>query len=205
MGQGRSRQRHAAVHFLLRRHSPSLRPQRPVAIQKAFTGLLAIPGFALTFGPTKVELARSGDLAYETGDDEFTIVMRERWSRRARRLACPAEQSSVALAFGRRKACVVRTLLSARPCRKAFHPGVVVVGESSNACQAPLGCLPHRTTYLALVVWGFASLSMASGVLPSPREAFAPLVRLAVVSRPDFVDAFEKRIGPFVKGCFVDI
>ena len=91
----------------------------------------------------------------------FTIVMRERWSRRARRLACPAEQSSVALAFGRRKACVVRTLLSARPCRKAFHPGVVVVSESSNACQAPLGCLPHRTTYLALVVWGLPLLSLA--------------------------------------------
>jgi uncharacterized protein (TIGR02246 family) len=42
------------------------------AIQKAFTGLLAMPGFALTFAATKVEVARSGDLAYETGDYELT-------------------------------------------------------------------------------------------------------------------------------------
>ena len=42
------------------------------AIQKAFTGLLAMPGFALTFAPTKVEVSRSGDLAYETGDYELT-------------------------------------------------------------------------------------------------------------------------------------
>jgi hypothetical protein len=42
-------------------------------------------------------------------------VLRERWSRRGRHLACPAEQSSLALAFGRRRAWVVRTLLSARP------------------------------------------------------------------------------------------
>jgi hypothetical protein len=48
------------------------RPNAPAAIKKAFTGLLAMPGFALTFAPTKVEVARSGDLAYETGDYELT-------------------------------------------------------------------------------------------------------------------------------------
>jgi uncharacterized protein (TIGR02246 family) len=42
------------------------------AIQKAFTGLLAMPDFALTFGPTQVEVSRSGDLAYETGNYELT-------------------------------------------------------------------------------------------------------------------------------------
>jgi ketosteroid isomerase-like protein len=31
-----------------------------------------MPGFALTFAPTKVEVARSGDLAYETGDYGLT-------------------------------------------------------------------------------------------------------------------------------------
>jgi uncharacterized protein (TIGR02246 family) len=43
------------------------------AILKAFTGLMGAPGFALTFAPTKVEVARSGDLAYETGDYELTV------------------------------------------------------------------------------------------------------------------------------------
>ena len=42
------------------------------AIQKTFTSLMALPGFALTFAPSKVEVARSGDLAYETGEYQMT-------------------------------------------------------------------------------------------------------------------------------------
>ncbi len=38
------------------------------AIQKAWTDMLATPGFALTFSPTKIEVSRSGDLAYEIGE-----------------------------------------------------------------------------------------------------------------------------------------
>jgi|SRR5450432_1831051 len=43
------------------------------AITKAFTDLIAMPGFALSFAPSKVEVSRSGDLAYETGDYELTV------------------------------------------------------------------------------------------------------------------------------------
>ena len=43
------------------------------AIQKTFTTLMALPGFALIFAPSKVEVARSGDLAYETGEYEMTV------------------------------------------------------------------------------------------------------------------------------------
>jgi uncharacterized protein (TIGR02246 family) len=42
-------------------------------IQKTWAGMLATPGFALTFAPAKVTVARSGDLAYEVGDYEMTI------------------------------------------------------------------------------------------------------------------------------------
>ena len=43
------------------------------AVQKLCAGMLALPGFALTFLPSKVEVARSGDLAYETGEYEMTV------------------------------------------------------------------------------------------------------------------------------------
>jgi uncharacterized protein (TIGR02246 family) len=42
-------------------------------IQKTWAGMLATPGFALTFAPAKVTVSRSGDLAYEVGDYEMTI------------------------------------------------------------------------------------------------------------------------------------
>jgi ketosteroid isomerase-like protein len=31
----------------------------------------SLPGFALTFGPTKIEVAKSGDLAYDVGTFEL--------------------------------------------------------------------------------------------------------------------------------------
>ena len=42
------------------------------AVQKMWVGLMGTPGFALTFAPTKVEVSRSGDLAYEIGAYELT-------------------------------------------------------------------------------------------------------------------------------------
>jgi len=42
------------------------------AIAKAWQQMLAQPGFALTFAPTRIEVARSGDLAYEIGDYALT-------------------------------------------------------------------------------------------------------------------------------------
>jgi uncharacterized protein (TIGR02246 family) len=41
-------------------------------IQKAWAGMMATPGFALSFAPAKVTVSRSGDLAYEVGDYELT-------------------------------------------------------------------------------------------------------------------------------------
>lgn len=43
------------------------------AVQKLCAGMLGLPGFALTFALSKVEVARSGDLAYETGEYEMTL------------------------------------------------------------------------------------------------------------------------------------
>ena len=43
------------------------------AVQKLCAGMLSLPGFALTFAPSKVEVARSGDLAYETGEYAMTV------------------------------------------------------------------------------------------------------------------------------------
>jgi len=43
------------------------------AVQKTWEGLMAAPGYALTFATTKVEVARSGDFAYDIGNYELTI------------------------------------------------------------------------------------------------------------------------------------
>jgi uncharacterized protein (TIGR02246 family) len=43
------------------------------AIQKAFADMMANPGFALSFAPTKVEVSKAGDLAYEIGDYSITF------------------------------------------------------------------------------------------------------------------------------------
>ena len=36
-------------------------------IRQVWTHLMAEPGFGLSFGPTKIEIAKSGDMAYEIG------------------------------------------------------------------------------------------------------------------------------------------
>ncbi|HXF14910.1 MAG TPA: SgcJ/EcaC family oxidoreductase [Terriglobales bacterium] len=43
------------------------------AVQKLCASMLRMPGFALTFTPSKIEVARSGDIAYETGAYEMTV------------------------------------------------------------------------------------------------------------------------------------
>jgi ketosteroid isomerase-like protein len=43
------------------------------AVHKLCAGMLGLPGFVLTFAPVKVEVSRSGDLAYETGEYEMTL------------------------------------------------------------------------------------------------------------------------------------
>ncbi len=42
------------------------------AIRQTWSQLMATPGFALTFATTRIEVARSGDLAYEVGTFELT-------------------------------------------------------------------------------------------------------------------------------------
>lgn len=42
------------------------------AVLKTWAGLMATPGFALTFAPTKIEVSRAGDLAYEIGEYQLT-------------------------------------------------------------------------------------------------------------------------------------
>lgn len=44
------------------------------AVQKAVKDELVAPGTTLTFTPTKVTVARSSDLAYETGDYSLTLT-----------------------------------------------------------------------------------------------------------------------------------
>ena len=53
-------------------------PNAPIAtgreaIRKAWAQLFALPGFALSIETTKVEVARSGDLAYSHGTYAFTV------------------------------------------------------------------------------------------------------------------------------------
>ncbi len=43
-------------------------------ILKAFTGMMASKYFALKFAPTKIEVAKSGDLAYDLGEYELTVT-----------------------------------------------------------------------------------------------------------------------------------
>lgn len=43
------------------------------AIRKAWTGLFEMPGLALSWQPSKVEVARSGDLGYSQGTYEMTM------------------------------------------------------------------------------------------------------------------------------------
>ncbi len=53
-------------------------PNAPIAatkdeIHQAWAKFMALPGFALSLATTKVEVAKSGDLAYETGAFELTV------------------------------------------------------------------------------------------------------------------------------------
>jgi uncharacterized protein (TIGR02246 family) len=43
-------------------------------IRKVWSQLMSNPGFSLRFGPTKIEVARSADLAYEIGTFELTMA-----------------------------------------------------------------------------------------------------------------------------------
>jgi uncharacterized protein (TIGR02246 family) len=43
-------------------------------IRKVWSQLMSNPGFRLRFGPTKVEVARSADLAYEIGTFELALA-----------------------------------------------------------------------------------------------------------------------------------
>jgi uncharacterized protein (TIGR02246 family) len=45
----------------------------PDAIRQVFTDLFALPGLQITFATDKVEVARSGDLAYDIGWYELTV------------------------------------------------------------------------------------------------------------------------------------
>ena len=42
-------------------------------IRKVWSQLMSNPGFSIRFGPTKIEVARSADLAYEIGTFELTL------------------------------------------------------------------------------------------------------------------------------------
>jgi ketosteroid isomerase-like protein len=41
--------------------------------QKLWAGLMSIPGFALSFAPTKIEVAKSGEMAYDVGTFELKL------------------------------------------------------------------------------------------------------------------------------------
>jgi ketosteroid isomerase-like protein len=41
------------------------------AIQQLWSHLMSLPGFALSFTPTKIEVAKSGDIAYDVGTFEL--------------------------------------------------------------------------------------------------------------------------------------
>ena len=43
-------------------------------IQKVWMGLMAMPGFSLSFAPTKIEVAKSADLAYDVGTFELKFA-----------------------------------------------------------------------------------------------------------------------------------
>jgi ketosteroid isomerase-like protein len=43
------------------------------AIKQVWSSLMAKPGFSLTFAPTKIDIAKSGDMAYEVGTFELKM------------------------------------------------------------------------------------------------------------------------------------
>jgi uncharacterized protein (TIGR02246 family) len=46
----------------------------PAAIRKLIGELMAMPGFSISWGPTKVEVARSGDIGYAIGTYAMTMT-----------------------------------------------------------------------------------------------------------------------------------
>ena len=52
-------------------NAPIARGKEPA--QKLWAGLMAMPGFALSFAPTKIEVAKSGELAYDVGTFELRL------------------------------------------------------------------------------------------------------------------------------------
>jgi uncharacterized protein (TIGR02246 family) len=56
---------------LLGQHSPIA--TGPAEIRKVVAGLMALPGVSLSFAPNKVEVAKSGDLAYVRGSFKMTF------------------------------------------------------------------------------------------------------------------------------------
>lgn len=47
----------------------------PAAIRQAWTGMMAMPGFGITWTPIKVDVARSGDLGYSYGS--YNLMMND--------------------------------------------------------------------------------------------------------------------------------
>ena len=43
------------------------------AIRAAWSQLMALPGFSLSFAPSKIVIAKAGDMAYEIGTFHFTL------------------------------------------------------------------------------------------------------------------------------------
>ncbi len=41
--------------------------------EKLWAGLMSMPGFALSFAPTKIEVAKSGEMAYDVGTFELKL------------------------------------------------------------------------------------------------------------------------------------
>jgi uncharacterized protein (TIGR02246 family) len=67
-----------AVASLFAQNGAFLYPGIPLvqgqsALREAFTTFMQTPGFALTFEPTRIEVAQAGDLAYEIGTYRLTM------------------------------------------------------------------------------------------------------------------------------------
>lgn len=53
----------------------------PAAIRQVWTGMMAMPGFAISWTPIKVDVARSGDLGYSYGS--YNLMMNDAQGRSA--------------------------------------------------------------------------------------------------------------------------
>jgi ketosteroid isomerase-like protein len=67
-------------------------------IRQLWSQLMSKPGFGLSFKPTKIEVGKSGDLAYETGTFELSersARQRDEHSRKVRRCVEETTESRV--------------------------------------------------------------------------------------------------------------